>query len=66
MNNSDNFNFLIKFIALILGFGIFTHLIASFIEELKIFVAPIDLIFIIYMVYNNREKFNDIIATLEN
>ena len=66
MTNSEYISFLIKFIAGVLLFGITTHLIGSYFEPLKIFIAPLDLIFIITLVYLNRNIFSNIIATLES
>ena len=65
MNNSSYISFLIKFVAGTLGFGITTHIIGSFVDELKIFIAPIDLIFIVTLIYLNRDKFSEILSTLE-
>ena len=65
MNNGEYLGFLFKFILGALGFGIITHTIGNYVDSLKIFIAPIDLIFIITLVYLNRHKFSEIISTLE-
>jgi hypothetical protein len=65
MNNGEYLGFLFKFILGALGFGIITHTIGNYVDSLKIFIAPIDLIFIIALVYLNRNKFSEIISTLE-
>lgn len=63
--NSEYLGFLVKFMAGVLGFGIVTHLLGSYIDNLQMFVAPMDLIFIITLVYLNRNKFSEILSTLE-
>jgi hypothetical protein len=62
MNN--DFLFFIKFLAGIVGFGIFTHLIGNA-TGLELFVFPVDIIFIATMIYLNRNKFVEIISSLE-
>jgi hypothetical protein len=65
MNSGEYLGFLFKFILGALGFGIITHTIGNYVDTLKIFIAPIDLIFIITLIYLNRNKFSEIISTLE-
>lgn len=62
--NSNDFVFFIKFMASIVFFGIFTHVIGNA-SGLGLFVLPVDLIFIATMIYLNRGKFEEIISSLE-
>jgi hypothetical protein len=66
MTNSDYLVFIFKFILGALGFGVITHAIGNHIESFQVFVTPLDLIFIIALVYLNRNKFSEILTTLEN
>jgi len=66
MNSGEYLGFLFKFILGALGFGIVTHTIGNYVDSFKIFTAPLDLIFIIALVYLNRNKFSEILTTLEN
>ena len=66
MTNSEYLRFLFKFILSLLVFGLITHSVGNYIEGFKIFTAPLDLIFIITLVYLNRNKFSEILTTLEN
>lgn len=66
MTNSSNLVFIFKFILGALGFGIVTHTIGNYVDSFQIFIAPLDLIFIIALIYLNRNKFSEILTTLEN
>lgn len=66
MSNSEYLSFLLKFILAVLGFGLLTNALGNYFEGFKVFTAPLDLIFIITLVYVNRNKFSEILTTLEN
>jgi hypothetical protein len=66
MSNSEYLIFLLKFILAVLGFGLLTNALGNYVEGFKVFTAPLDLIFIITLVYVNRNKFSEILTTLEN
>ena len=66
MSNSEYLRFILKFILGIALFGFVTNSIGSYVESFKVFIAPLDLIFIIVLVYVNRNKFSEILTTLEN
>jgi hypothetical protein len=66
MSNSEYLRFILKFILGIALFGFVTNSIGNYVESFKVFIAPLDLIFIIVLVYVNRNKFSEILTTLEN
>ena len=66
MSNNEYLRFLLKFILGIALFGFVTNTIGNYVESFKVFTAPLDLIFIIVLVYVNRNKFSEILTTLEN
>jgi len=66
MSNSEYLRFILKFILGIAVFGFVTNSIGNYVESFKVFTAPLDLIFIIVLVYVNRNKFSEILTTLEN
>ena len=66
MSNSEYLRFILKFILGIAVFGFVTNYIGNYVESFKVFIAPLVLIFIIVLVYVNRNKFSEILTTLEN